>query len=94
MKFMHLIGKTWATPPPARRVEPKQWANILMFGDRGWNDARSAGQHARHNAWRVAADRPAVIECGAGTAVPGVRVFGERQGAPLIRIHPVDPPIT
>ncbi len=28
-----------------------------------------------------------MIEIGAGTAIPSVRLFGERQGAPLIRIN-------
>jgi hypothetical protein len=31
-----------------------------------------------------------VIELGAGTAIPSVRMFGERQGVPLIRINPDD----
>ena len=32
-------------------------------------------------------ERLGVIEIGAGTAIPSVRLFGERQGAPLIRIN-------
>ena len=64
--------------------------NILMFGDWGWNEARTAKQQARFNAWRKTARRPVVVELGAGTTVPSVRVFGERQRVPLIRINPVD----
>jgi NAD-dependent SIR2 family protein deacetylase len=62
--------------------------NILMFGDSGWNGARSAKQQARYAAWRRSVKKPVVIELGAGTAIPSVRVFGERQNAPLIRINP------
>ena len=62
--------------------------NILMFGDWGWNEARTALQQARYEDWRAAAQSPVVIELGAGTAIPSVRLFGERQGVPLIRINP------
>lgn len=62
--------------------------NILMFGDGDWLDARSAAQEARLAAWRRRVSRPVVIELGAGTAIPTVRWFGERQGCPLIRVNP------
>ena len=61
--------------------------NILMFGDWDWIEQRSLAQQARLKAWRSAVERLVVIELGAGTAVPSVRVFGERQAAPLIRIN-------
>ncbi|MFT3758407.1 SIR2 family NAD-dependent protein deacylase [Thauera sp.] len=61
--------------------------NILMFGDWGWIEDRSAAQQARLDAWRHTVERLIVIEIGAGTAIPSVRLFGERQGAPLIRIN-------
>jgi hypothetical protein len=32
-----------------------------------------------------------LLELGAGTAIPSVRIFGERQRAPLVRINPADP---
>jgi NAD-dependent SIR2 family protein deacetylase len=64
--------------------------NILMFGDWGWNDARAAEQERRYAAWRKQAKNPVVIEVGAGTAIPSVRIFGERQGVPMIRINPDD----
>lgn len=64
--------------------------NILMFGDNGWIDDRTREQRARLNAWRSKVDRLLVIEIGAGTAIPSVRIFGENQDVPLIRINPTD----
>ena len=61
---------------------------ILMFGDGGWNDGRTREQEERFLLWRRRVIRPAVVEIGAGTAVPTVRFFGESQGSPLIRINP------
>lgn len=65
--------------------------NILMFGDWGWLDRRSAEQRRRLAAWRARVRRGVVIEVGAGTAIPTVRHFGESQGWPLIRINPTEP---
>lgn len=64
--------------------------NILMFGDWGWNDARSLEQQRRYERWRTStADcRRVVIELGAGLAVPTVRVECEYSGDTLIRINP------
>jgi NAD-dependent SIR2 family protein deacetylase len=73
--------------------------NILMFGDYGWEDGRTAEQQARLQAWlqEVGSNRRiAVVECGAGTAVPTVRRFGDRMqwaGAALIRINPREPEV-
>lgn len=64
--------------------------NILMFGDRGWIDDRTREQRSRLNAWRSRVDRLLVIEVGAGLAIPSVRIFGESQDAPIIRINPAD----
>jgi len=64
--------------------------NILMFGDADWIDTRTQHQYARYASWRASLDRLLVIEIGAGTAVPSVRLFGEQQGTPLIRINPDD----
>ncbi len=73
--------------------------NILMFGDWHWNVERAErqGQQLRH--WlgdvRNAGHAIAVIEVGAGTAVPTVRYLSEEvAGAPqatLIRINPREP---
>lgn len=64
--------------------------NILMFGDWGWIDERTRKQHARLDGWRRTVDRVLVIEIGAGTTIPSVRLFGESQRSPLIRINPVE----
>lgn len=62
--------------------------NILMFGDGDWESTQSDAQLARMHAWLARLQRPVVIELGAGTAIPSVRVFGESIGCPLIRINP------
>jgi NAD-dependent SIR2 family protein deacetylase len=67
--------------------------NILMFGDGWWDSSRTEAQEARLEAWLSAVGdaRVAVIECGAGTAIPSVRMFCEqlqrRRGATLVRIN-------
>lgn len=63
--------------------------NILMFDDWEWLPQRVQAQQARYQAW--GAQRPVVIELGAGTAIPSVRRFGESLAAPLIRINPHEP---
>jgi NAD-dependent SIR2 family protein deacetylase len=73
--------------------------NILMFGDGAWDDDRTDGQERRFAAWlrQVAAARAplVIVECGAGTAVPTVRMTSERlvmtRGATLIRINVREP---
>ncbi len=67
--------------------------NILMFGDWDWDGERSARQEARLNAWFMRLRQPVVIELGAGTAIPTVRLFGEQAGCPLIRINPAEPAV-
>lgn len=62
--------------------------NILMFGDSAWIDHSMRVQHARLQGWRNKVERLLVIEIGAGTAIPTVRIFGEGQDAPIIRINP------
>ncbi len=62
--------------------------SILMFGDDGWNDRRTLAQEEHFRHWRQRVRRPVVVEIGAGTGVPTVRLFGEAQGAPLVRINP------
>lgn len=67
--------------------------NILMFGDWNWNPARAEAQHARLLSW-LNDVRPVIIECGAGTRIPTVRLFGEQiareTGGYLIRINPFE----
>jgi NAD-dependent SIR2 family protein deacetylase len=70
--------------------------NVLMFGDWSWLGHRTMAQQQRFAAWledlRRAAARLAVVELGAGTAVPTVRQTSERVrhqlGGTLIRINP------
>ncbi len=66
--------------------------NILMFGDSTWLPARSQAQNARFADWRIrnAGKSVAVIELGAGKAVPTVRYASEAIAGQLIRINPRD----
>jgi NAD-dependent SIR2 family protein deacetylase len=65
--------------------------NILMFGDWNWIDQRTAAQQSRLNRWLAGVSRPVVIELGAGTSIPTVRLFGETLDVPLIRVNPTEP---
>lgn len=71
--------------------------NILMFNDYGWDSSRTDEQAARLDDWvsGLIGARVAVIECGAGTAVPTVRNFTERLArmlaGRLIRINLREP---
>ncbi len=68
--------------------------NILMFGDGGWDSSQSDAQHRRLEGWlrTLDRDRAVVIELGAGTHIPTIRImsedFIERPGGTLIRINP------
>lgn len=73
--------------------------NILMFGDWSWNGDRTSKQEDRFNIWSksIRADNKklAIIEIGAGTAIPTIRQEGEHMAksfnnCKLIRINPVD----
>lgn len=74
--------------------------NILMFGDAGWVADRSAAQVRGHDRrlreLRAAGARVAVVELGAGTAIPTVRRVAEVASAAsgaLVRINVRDPGI-
>lgn len=72
--------------------------NVLMFGDWLWISSRTARQETRFRTWLDEVDgRLAVVELGAGTAVPTVRLTSEhlvrRPGARLIRINPREPSV-
>ncbi|HTL58415.1 MAG TPA: Sir2 family NAD-dependent protein deacetylase [Candidatus Limnocylindrales bacterium] len=70
--------------------------NVLMFGDWNWISHRTDAQHRRFEAWLSEVDRAeaylAVIEVGAGTALPTIRHTSERVvrsvSGKLIRINP------
>ena len=66
--------------------------NVLMFGDRGWIPGRSYAQEQRYRMWRseIEGRRLAVIELGAGLAVPTVRYECESSAGQLIRVNPRD----
>ncbi|WEF33450.1 SIR2 family NAD-dependent protein deacylase [Pseudoduganella chitinolytica] len=78
-------------PPACPHCGGRARPNILMFGDWGWVQERSARQAARLQAWLRQVRRPVVIELGAGTAVPSVRYFSQQVvhgGGRLVRINP------
>ncbi len=73
--------------------------NILMFGDWEWDSQRTDKQTRRMAAWIDSLDdaRLAVIECGAGQAVPTVRIacqnMARELGGILIRVNPREPEV-
>jgi len=71
--------------------------NILMFGDWGWNEQRAAAQETRLLHLLHKAERPLVVELGAGTAIPSVRHFGHRVvqqlNGRMIRVNPREPQV-
>jgi NAD-dependent SIR2 family protein deacetylase len=73
--------------------------NILMFGDWSWDETRAGEQQQRLHRWleAVRGGKLAIIECGAGTAIPSVRRFCEYtaadQGGTLIRINVREPQV-
>jgi NAD-dependent SIR2 family protein deacetylase len=89
---------TW---PRCPRCGATARPNILMFGDWGWEASRTEAQEERFEDFlqRLIVRRSSlvIVEIGAGTAVPTVRLTGERiarqQGAKLIRLNPREPGI-
>jgi NAD-dependent SIR2 family protein deacetylase len=67
--------------------------NVLMFGDAAWLSERTDAQLERLEAWLANVRRPVVIEMGAGTSLPTVRRFSERNGPRVVRINPREPQI-
>lgn len=68
--------------------------NVFMFLDGpNWREARYLEQQARMRAWLKTVKRLAIVEVGAGGAVPTVRMHGEKIVAAtaegrLVRINP------
>jgi len=85
-----LTNRPPACPVCGRVARP----NVLMFNDVGWVSGRSDRQREQLDAWLQKVSRPVVIELGAGTAIPTVRIFAERQHRPLIRINTRDAHLT
>jgi NAD-dependent SIR2 family protein deacetylase len=69
--------------------------NVLMFGDHAWMEGRTAAQYSCYQKWRreIHGHRLIVIELGAGSAVPTVRLACESPDKMLIRINPREPAI-
>lgn len=73
--------------------------NVLMFNDWHWVADRTAEQEERFESWLDAArnSKVVVIELGAGSAVPTVRMTSERIanriGVTLVRINPREPQV-
>ena len=73
--------------------------NILMFSDWKWESSRTDAQSSRFVSWlnklKLKGGLLAIIEIGAGTAVPTVRMTSEEIAkefqTPLIRINPREP---
>ena len=85
--------------PQCKYCEDIARPNILMFGDWSWNRHRTNQQEYRFNTWlkSIQADNKklAIIEIGAGTAIPTIRQEGEHiskrfSNSKLIRINPRD----
>jgi NAD-dependent SIR2 family protein deacetylase len=83
--------------PKCPRCSALMRPNVLMFGDGGWDGSREDEQSRRFEKWLASASKLAIVECGAGTAVPTVRMTGERLAralnASLIRINVREPQV-
>lgn len=78
-----LVGDLPACPHCGGVARP----NILMFGDAGWIGTHYDAQQRALDDWLAGAGRVVVVEVGAGTAIPTVRLMSERIGADVIRIN-------
>lgn len=58
-----------------------------MFGDWQWLNIRERIQRANLQKWLDNCERPVIMELGAGSNIPTVRVFGHSTDAPMIRIN-------
>jgi NAD-dependent SIR2 family protein deacetylase len=89
---MRAVGALPSCPSCGGLARP----NILMFGDYAWQGTRSEQVLRAVAQWRTGQANLAVIELGAGNAIPTVRRMSElasaRTGA-LIRINPREPEI-
>jgi NAD-dependent SIR2 family protein deacetylase len=76
--------------PQCRHCTSLARPNILMFGDMEWNHRRTTEQERRYAHWAdsVEGKRLAIIELGAGMAIPTVRMVCESHEGCLVRINP------
>lgn len=90
------VAHTIPTCPDCQKVTRP---NILMFGDWFWNERRAMRQEEKYRKWlkefTVFHKKLAIIEIGAGSAIPTVRREGENlakryQNIQLVRINPTE----
>lgn len=80
--------------PKCKNCDELARPNILMFGDGQFIDKRSEKQNERFRSWLISNQdkNTAIIDIGAGTAIPTIRNFGDRytgyDNYTLIRINP------
>lgn len=88
--------------PTCPRCSSLMRPNVLMFGDSGWDGSREDEQSRRFEQWLggmggTLSGKLAIVECGAGTAVPTVRMTTERLAraikASIIRINVREPEV-
>lgn len=85
--------------PACPRCGAPSRPNILMFGDFGWLPERTSAQRERFADFlgRLGDAPLVVVELGAGTALPAIRMLtqelGGRPGARAVRINPREPQI-
>lgn len=83
--------------PTCPRCDGVARPNVYMFGDFSFVGDRADAQHERYRAWlntHMNRDRLVILEFGAGTAIPSVRMESQRlkeAGATLIRVNPREP---
>ena len=79
--------------PRCRNCDAVARPNVLMFGDHRWISRRTDAQVARYAAWldRCDGERIVAIECGAGTAVPTVRMETARHADVVVRVNVREP---
>ena len=87
--------RTTSELPKCHRCQQLARPNVLMFGDYQWISDRTDEQCLRYEQWlrSVQGKKVVTIEMGAGTAVPTVRYFSERQLGTLIRINVREPEV-
>jgi hypothetical protein len=70
-----------------------------MFGDWGWDSTHSEAQERQLKSWlgSIVGASIVIVECGAGTAIPTVRLtcqdIASRYRGKLIRINPREPEV-
>lgn len=83
--------------PHCPRCNAMARPNILMFNDFAWVNRRSTSQRLQFEDWLHSVTRLAVVELGAGTAIPSIRELGKRLVAQksgiLIRINVREPDV-